>query len=260
MENLKNLICTIEGEICHVQLNRPEALNALTPDIFVEFAKVLNHIEPKKDIRIVILSGVGRAFAAGADITYMKDLDPQGAIDFAKLTTVLLRKMELMDKVFIAALHGYCLGGGFEFALACDLRLAAKSTKFGFPETGLGVIPGYSGTQRLSRLAGVPRAKELILTGDKFDAERAYQLNLVNYIVEDNTHVEEAFALAQKILKNAPRAVAFGKECINIGGQLDMESGIAYETNLFGLCFATQDQTEGMTAFVEKRKPNFKNC
>ena len=255
----KEIICEKQGEICLIKINKPKVLNALTPSIFVELNYALDDIEADDEVRVVIITGEGRAFAAGADISYMKDLDAQGAKEFAKHITSVLRRMESLDKVFIAAVNGFALGGGCELAMACDLRIADKHTQFGLPETSLGVIPGFSGTQRLTRLVGLTRAKEMVLTAERITAEEAYRIGLVNKIADDGMIMEEAYKMANKIIKNASIAVSYGKEAINRGIQLDMDSAIDYEKNLFGLCFATADQKEGMTAFVEKRTPNFIN-
>ncbi len=257
MPEYKELICEKQGEIFLLKINKPKVLNALTPAIFNEISMALDEVEKDDDIRVVIVTGEGRAFAAGADISYMKDLDARGAKEFAGHITSVLRRMESLDKIFIAAVNGYALGGGCELSMACDLRIADKNTKFGLPETSLGVIPGFSGTQRLTRLVGLTKAKELVLTADKINAEEALGMGLINKIAEDGKLMEEAYNMAKKIIKNASIAVSYGKEAINRGIQLDMDSAIDYEKNLFGLCFATLDQKEGMTAFVEKRKPNF---
>ncbi len=259
LEDLTTIIYEKQGEICLIKINRPKVLNALTPVVFKEINAVLDEIEIDDEIRIVIVTGEGRSFAAGADIEHMRDLDAKGAKQFANYATSVLRRFESIDKVFIAAVNGYALGGGCELALACDLRIAEKSTKFGLPETSLGIIPGFSGTQRLTRLAGITVAKGLILTGDKIDGEEAYRINLVNKIAEEGKLMEETYSLANKVLKNASIAVAYAKEAITRGMQLDMDSAIDYEKNLFGLCFATLDQKEGMTAFLEKRAPKYMN-
>lgn len=259
MAEFKEIVYEKQGDICLIKINRPKVLNALTPSVFTDISAALDSIEADDEIRVVIITGEGRAFAAGADIEYMKDLDAQGAKHFANNITAVLRRMESLDKIFIAAVNGYALGGGCELAMACDLRIAEKSTKFGLPETSLGIIPGFSGTQRLTRLVGITVAKGLVLTGDKIDGEEAYRIGLVNKVAEEGMLMEEAYKLANKILKNASIAISYAKEAITRGIQLDMDSAIDYEKNLFGLCFATLDQKEGMTAFCEKRAPHYIN-
>lgn len=255
----KEIICEKQGEICLIKINRPKVLNALTPSVFTELGYALNDIEADDEVRIVIITGEGRAFGAGADIEYMRHLDAKGAKDFANHITGVLRRLESIDKVFIAAINGYALGGGCELALACDIRIAENDTKFGLPEVKLGVIPGFSGTQRLARLVGITAAKGMVLTGDQIDSQEAYRIGLINLIVEKGTLLEEAYKYANKILKNGSIAVSYAKEAITRGIQLDMDSAIDYEKNLFGLCFATYDQKEGMTAFCEKRTPKYLN-
>lgn len=259
MSEFTEIICEKQGGICIIKINRPKVLNALVPSVFYELNQALDEIEADPEIRVVIITGEGRAFAAGADITYMKDLDAKGAKAFATHITSVLRRMESMEQIFIAAVNGYALGGGCELSMACDLRITEAGTKFGLPETGLGIIPGFSGTQRLTRLVGLTIAKEMVVTGKKIDGVEAYRIGLVNKVAEDGKLMEEAIDMANQILKNASLAVSYGKEAINRGIQLDMDSAIDFETNLFGLCFATEDQKEGMTAFCEKRKPHFVN-
>ena len=255
----KEIICEKQGEICLITINRPKVLNALTPAVFTELNYAIDEVEADDEVRVVIITGAGRAFGAGADIEYMRELDAKGAKDFAKHITGVLRRLESLDKIFIAALKGYALGGGCELAMACDIRIAEKNTKFGLPETSLGVIPGFSGTQRLARLVGITAAKGIVLTAGKVDADEALRIGLINSVTEEGMLMEEVYAYANKILKNASIATAYAKEAITRGIQLDIDSAIDYEKNLFGLCFATYDQKEGMSAFIEKRKPNYLN-
>ena len=171
----------------------------------------------------------------------------------------VFRKIESLNKVVIAAVNGFALGGGCELTMACDIRIASTKAKFGQPEVGLGITPGFSGTQRLPRIVGMGKAKELIYTAKHVNAEEAYRIGLVNKVVEPEKLMEEAYAMAKTIQANSVMAVNYSKESINRGIETDIETGIAYEANIFGLCFATEDQKEGMAAFVEKRKPNFNN-
>lgn len=194
---------------------------------------------------------------AGADIWEMKNKTPEEAIRFAELGINVFRKIELMKKPVIAAVNGFALGGGCELAMSCDIRIASQKAKFGQPEVGLGIIPGFAGTQRLSRLVGIPKAKELIFTADLIGATEAEKLGLVNKVVPHEDLIEEAINLANKIVSNSQTAVRYAKETINRGIETDIETGMIIEKNLFGLCFATKDQKEGMTAFLEKRKANF---
>jgi enoyl-CoA hydratase len=209
-------------------------------------------------VRVVVLTGEGKAFVAGADIAYMSNLNPDQAKKFSEDGSRLFRKIETLNKVVIAAVNGFALGGGCELAMACDFRIASVKAKFGQPEVGLGIIPGFSGTQRMARLIGLGRAKELIFTGEHIDAQEAYRIGLVNKVTEKENLLEETYIIAEKIKSNSRVAVKYAKESMNRGIETDIETGIAYENNIFGLCFASQDQKEGMNAFMEKRHPDFK--
>lgn len=249
-----------KGSVCVVKLNRPKSLNAIVPQMLFELNSLFLEIEKEENgPSVVILTGEGKSFAAGADISYMSALDAGGAKLFAHECSQILRSMESMKIVFIAAVNGYALGGGCELVLSCDLRIAAENAKFGFPETSLGIIPGWSGTQRLPRLVGAARAKELIFTCDKIGSKEALDIGLVNKVVPSDELLEKALYMAEKIANNGRIAVGYAKEAINRGTQMDLDSAVDYEKNLFGLLFATADQKEGMTAFAEKRKPCFKN-
>ena len=241
-----------------MSINRPEALNALNTETLQDLDKAMEIIEKDEEIHIVILTGEGRAFVAGADIGEMKDMDVFQAREFADLGLGVFRKIELMEKPIIAAINGFALGGGCELSMCCDIRIASEKAKFGQPEVGLGIIPGFAGTQRLSRLVGMGRAKELIFTTDMINAEEAYRIGLVNKVVPVDKLMEEALAMAKSISEKGQIAVRFAKTSINRGIDVDMETAMAIERDLFGLCFATEDQKEGMTAFLEKRNPNYK--
>lgn len=256
--DFNNLLFKKDGNIGILSVNRPEALNALNSQVLRELDEAIDIIENDEDIHILILTGEGRAFAAGADIGEMKDLNSEEARQFAKLGSGAFRKIELMEKPVIAAVNGFALGGGCELSMCCDIRIASEKAKFGQPEVGLGIIPGFSGTQRLSRLVGVGKAKELIFTTDMIDANEAYRIGLVNKVVPKDELMEEALKLANVILSKGQLAVRLAKTSINRGAETDIETGMAIERDLFGLCFATSDQKEGMGAFLEKRKPNYK--
>ena len=259
MAEYQEILCEKQGPICIIKLNRPKVLNALVPSVFTEINQVLDEIETDGVTRVVILTGEGRAFAAGADISYMKDMTCVEAKKFAADQTAIMRRMENMCIVFIAAVDGYALGGGCELTMACDLRVAEPNTKFALPETSLGIIPGFNGTQRLSRLVGKTVAMEMVLTNKRIGAEEALRLGLVNCVAEEGKLMDEAIALANKIVANGAVAIACGKEAVQRGLEMDFDSAMALETSLFGLLFGTEDQKEGMTAFMEKRKAEFKN-
>ena len=188
----------------------------------------------------------------------MKDMNVFEAREFAEKGLSIFRKIELMEKPVIAAVNGFALGGGCELSMCCDIRIASRKAKFGQPEVGLGIIPGFAGTQRLSRLVGMGRAKELIFTTDMIDGEEAYRIGLVNKVVDEDKLMDEALAMANNISQKGQIAVRFAKTAINRGIETDMETAMAIERDLFGLCFSTEDQKEGMEAFLEKRNPNYK--
>lgn len=255
----ENLLIKKEGNIAKLIINRPKALNALNSQVLEELNEALSNIEKDDEVFVLIITGEGKAFVAGADITEMKDMTPDEARKFARLGLEVFRKIELLEKPVIAAVNGFALGGGCELAMSCDIRIAGDKAKFGQPEVGLGITPGFAGTQRLSRLVGIAKAKELIFTGDMIDAFEAEKVGLVNKVVSQDELMEEVTNLARKIASKGQIAVRYSKTAINRGIESDIETGMAMERELFSLCFATEDQKEGMTAFVDKRKPNFKN-
>lgn len=240
-------------------LNRPKVLNAINYDLLRELDSLLDEIAADDSLRVLLLTGSGKAFAAGADIAQQAVMDPAEAEDWGKFGSGIFRKLELLPIPTIAVVNGYALGGGCEMAMACDLILAGEKAKFGQPETGLGITPGFSGTQRLLRRVGVSKAKELIYTGRMIDAQEAIQLGLADHVYPDDQLQEEALAMAKKIADNAPAAVRYAKCAINEGAQTDIDAAIAIENKWFAKCFATEDQKEGMQAFLEKRKAEFHN-
>ena len=256
----KNIIVDIDGGVARVRLNRPKVLNALNGEVFEELENLFISINKDRSIRVLVISGEGgRAFAAGADILGMKDQTQTTVRPMVETSMRALHLLETMPTVSIAAVNGYALGGGCELAMACDMRIAADDAKFGLPETGLGIIPGSGGTQRLSRLIGAAKAKELIFTGDTISADEAERIGLVNKVVPAEKLNEETEKLVKKILKKGPIAIRAAKEAIYAGCQMDIESGLRNEMNIFVPLFATEDQKEGMTAFAEKRPPVYKD-
>ena len=214
-------------------------------------------IAERKDIRVVILTGSGtKAFVAGADISEMVNATPAEGRKMGLLAKEAFLKLETMPQVTIAAVNGYALGGGCEISMACDIRVASDNAKFGQPETGLGILPGFGGTQRLPRLVGKGRAKELIFTCDQIDAQEAYRIGLANKVVPQEELLDTCKAMAKKIMSKGSYAVSLAKQAINTGMDTDLASGLTLEANLFGLSFSTDDKKEGMTAFLEKRKAN----
>lgn len=213
-----------------------------------------------ENTRVLIITGDGdKSFVAGADIAEMKDKNQAEALEFAKLGAGVFRKIETLDIPVIAAVNGYCLGGGCELAMACDIRLASVKARFGQPEVSLGIIPGFSGTYRLAKLVGPSIAKELIFTGKVIKADEALRIGLVNAVYEPENLMNEAIALAENMLAKGPIAISYAKKCIDAELDLDADDAIAFENDMFCKLFATEDQKEGMTAFLEKRAPEFKN-
>jgi len=249
-----------DNRIAELRLNRPKSLNALNDDVFLELYQLLSELEQDKSIRVLILTGEGRAFAAGADIGFMKDKSAIEIGDLVRISLEAFRKLERMDIVSIAAVNGMALGGGCELALSCDLRIASQKAVFGLPETSLGVIPGSGGTQRLTRLVGASKAKEIILTGDQLNAEEALRIGLINQVAEPDALMDSAYKMAEKILKKGPIAVRHAKKAIGTGSQVDIDTALELEMGLFRLCFASSDQKEGMQAFFDKRSPDFKDA
>lgn len=256
---LKNVILEKENNIGIISINRPDALNALNSDTLSDLKTAIEQVKNDDEISIVIITGVGeKAFVAGADIKEMKDMSPLEARKFMHFGQSVFNDIDNLPKPTIAAVKGYALGGGCELALSCDMIIASEKAKFGLPEVSLGIHPGFGGTQRLPKLIGSAKAKELIFTGEMIDAQEALRIGLVNKVVPIGKVMEEAKVLAQKILKNGPIAIRLVKSAINAGLNVPLEKGLAYEAETQGLAFATEDKNEGLEAFLEKRKPNFK--
>ena len=255
----KNIVLQKEDKVAVLTISRPKALNALNSETLKELDLAIDEIANDDKIYAVIITGAGKAFVAGADITEMKDLDVMGGRRFGNLGNKVFRKLETLEKPVIAAVNGFALGGGCELSMACDIRIASVKAKFGQPEVGLGITPGFGGTQRLSRLVGLGMAKELIYTAKIINAEEALRIGLVNKVVALEDLLVEAKALANTIAGQAPITVSLCKAAINKGMQLDIDSALSYESEIFGECFSTEDQSSGMTAFLEKTEKCFKN-
>ena len=257
---LKNIVLEKEEHLAIVTINRPKALNALNSETLKDLDIVLEDLEKDSNIYCVILTGSGeKAFVAGADISEMKDLSEKEGKNFGLLGNRVFRRLEKLDKPVIAAISGFALGGGCELAMACDIRIASEKARFAQPEAGLGITPGFGGTQRLPRLVGEGKAKELIYTCAMVKADEALRIGLVNKVVPLENLMEEAKAMANAIMASAPIAVKLCKDAINRGMQVDIDEAIEIEAQDFGKCFATEDQKEGMTAFIERRAKNFLN-
>ena len=246
---------SIEDQIGIITLNRPEALNAINLQLLHDLEEILDSWE-KLSLRAIIITGAGKAFAAGADIKQMSSFTAIEAQSFALSGQRILRKIEHFPAPSIAAVHGFALGGGCELAMCCDIILAGSKAKFGQPEVNLGVIPGFGGTQRLVRRVGRQAALELMMTGRIINASQAVQLGIALRETEDDVLVE-ARLLANEIAQKGPIAIRYVKQAVDNTDRLDLDTGLAMEASLFGLCFASEDQKEGMQAFIEKRPANF---
>ena len=249
-----------QGHIALMTIDRPDALNALNSQVLTDLDQVLNQIEANEEIYIVVLTGAGRSFVAGADIAEMKDFSAIDGKRFGVRGGEIFLKLENLSKPVIAAINGFALGGGCELAMACDIRLASEKAKFGQPEVGLGITPGFGGTQRLPRIVGVSKAMELILTGKIIGAAEALSMGLVSAVYPAEELMPRAMEMAEAICANAQIAVCESKRCIRKGMQTDIYTGSAFEAEAFGVTCGTEDKAEGMGAFLEKRaEKNFKN-
>jgi enoyl-CoA hydratase/carnithine racemase len=246
-----------EEKLGIITLNRPEVRNAINQTVRAELARAIADMETDVNVRAVILTGGAKVFAAGADIAAMVQNTAMEMFSNSELWDITL-KMEESRKPFIAAIAGFCLGGGCELAMGCDIRVAAQSAQFGQPEINIGIIPGAGGTVRLSKLVGPGKAKELVLTGKIISAEEALFIHLVNKVVPDDKLMEEAFAMARMITRHSPVAVGLAKFSVQNSQDLSNYTGKIIERASFSLAFASEDQTEGMKAFLEKRKPSYK--
>lgn len=249
-----------KGPVGVITMNRPEALNALNDQVLRDLDAVLDQVEENEEILVAVITGAGRSFVAGADIGQMSTLTAAEGKKFGALGNRVFLKLENLSKPTIAAVNGFALGGGCELSMACDIRMASEKAKFGQPEVGLGITPGFGGTQRLPRIVGTANAMELILTAQTINAARALEIGLVSHVYAPEELMDKAMELANAIAANAQVAVRQSKAAIRRGLQTDMTTGAAYESEAFGLCFATEDQKDAMKAFLNKEKVTaFKN-
>lgn len=254
------LECQKDGGVAVVTINRPESLNALNKKVFIELGLAFNEISQDPKVKAVVITGSGKkAFAAGADVGELKSLSALDAREFALAAYNTQDKICHLAKPTVAALNGFTLGGGCELAMCCDLRIAAETAKLGQPEINLGIIPGGGGTQRLARLVGTSRAKELIFTGKIISAQQALEWGLVNQVVPLEQLMDESLKLAREMAVRSVPALAFAKMAINRGCDIDLTSALHYEIECFAGCFTTEDHVEGITAFLEKRRPQYKD-
>lgn len=258
--NFKNLLFEVSNNVAVVTLNRPEKLNALNSETMDELLSCFTNIKNDSTIHVVILTGAGeKAFVAGADISELNKLNVITAKVFAEKGQAIFNLIENLGKPVIAAVNGFALGGGCELALACHIRFASDRAKFGQPEVNLGIIPGYGGTQRLTRLVGSGRATELILSGDMIDSEEAYRIGLVNKIFSPEELLNQSKSFAEKIASKGQVAISLALKAIVSCDELSESEGQNLESSLFAICCGTEDFKEGTSAFLEKRKPNFRN-
>ena len=247
-----------EGGVVTMTISSPATLNALNSTILSEIDSFVGSID-KTSTRVLVITGEGKSFVAGADISEMSNLSEAEGLAFGQKGAAVFKKIEDLPFPVVAAINGFALGGGCELAMACDIRIASEKAKFGQPEVGLGIIPGFSGTYRLPKLVGQGIAKELIYTGKMITAAEALRIGLVNSVVAPEVFQEAVDSLVASIVKNAPRAVSLAKKSINENFDMNVDDALALENKYFAKCFATKDQKEGMAAFLGKRPATFKN-
>lgn len=253
------LLQEIEDSIGIITINRPDALNALNTDVIEELKVAIGSMITNENVGVVILTGSGeKSFIAGADIKKMQTMTSDQALEFGRSGQDLTLLIENSPKPFIAAVNGFALGGGSEVSLACHMRVASENAKFGQPEVLLGILPGWGGTQRLPRIVGYGIANELITTGKMIDAKEAHRIGLVNHVFSQADLIEKSKELAREVLRNGPRAIEKSLLCIRESVGSDIESGLEFEVNRFSELFDTDESKEGLSAFVEKRKPNYR--
>ena len=256
----QTLLLDIKDNIAVVTLNRPDKLNALNEQTINDLDSIFEELKENELVYVVVLTGSGeKAFVAGADIKELNKLDMITAKEFAEKGQAVFNKIDKFDKPVIAAVNGFALGGGCELALACHIRLASDNAKFGQPEVNLGIIPGYGGSQRLARLINTGRAMEYILTADMISADEAYRIGLVNKVYTQNELLDKAIEMAKKITMKGQQAIRMAVKAVKAVDQMSLKEGQNLEASLFALCCGTEDFKEGTSAFLEKRKPEFKN-
>ena len=255
----ENIKYEVSEGIGYVTINRPKALNALNMDVLTDLYAAFTEIEADETVKAVIVTGEGKAFVAGADIAQMSQLNALEGREMMIMGHKVMNLIEAVEKPVIAAVNGFALGGGCELAMACDIRIASEKAKFAQPEVGLGIIPGFGGTQRLARLVGKGMAKYMIMTAEMISAAEAYRIGLVEKVAAPEELMDEAVKVAKTIASKAPIAIATAKSAINNGFDMDMKSASKFEIETVTAAFGSEDKTEGMAAFLEKRAPEFKN-
>lgn len=252
-----NILLETKDGIATLTVNRPDVLNALDGKTYAEIDDAIEELRKDPSIRVLIITGAGKAFVAGADIAFLRKLSGPEARFYSDRCGRTMRKLELLEIPVITAINGPAFGGGCELALACDIRLASENAQIGLPEVSLGVMPGCGGNLRLPPLVGVGRAREMIYTAARIAADEAYRIGLVNHVYPADKLMEEARKLAGKIMANAPRSVEYAKYAIDQGLRMNVDAGMRMEADMFGMCCATEDKNEGTQAFLEKRKPAY---
>lgn len=258
MTSYETIQLQVENQIATIKIDRPKALNALNPTVLQELTDVFTDLKSDDSLRAVVITGEGKAFVAGADIAAMKDMTAMEATTFGELGHRCMSTIENFPRPVIAAVNGFALGGGLELALACDFIYASDKAKLGLPEVNLGIFPGFGGTQRLPRLIGANRAKELIFSARMISAEEAFTMGIVNKVCEADKLMEEVNGVIGEILQKGPVAISLAKRATNQGVDVDINTGLAIELATFPLTFSTEDKVEGLSAFLEKRKAEFK--
>ena len=258
MSNYETITVEKNGAVAILTINRPDKLNALNSKVHEEGVEALDELRHDDEVRVLVVTGAGeKSFIAGADISEFADRTPVTQRNTFQERT-LFNVIDAFPKPVIAMVNGFCLGGGNELALACDLRVCSPNAKFSQPEINLGLMPGGGGTQRLTRLIGEGRSMEIMLTGDMIDAETAYKFGLVNHIYDTSELEPKTIELANKIAEKAPIALQLCKEAVKFASRSNLDEGLRREVDLFAICFSTEDKAEGVAAFLEKRKPVFK--
>lgn len=253
----QNLKLEIEGKIAVVSIDRPQVLNALNTETLKELKDCLKLLRDDPGVKVILITGKGRSFVAGAEVREMERMSKYEAFTFSQLGQSVMEMFYEMEKPIIAVVNGFALGGGLELALACDLIFASHKAKLGLPEVNLGVLPGFGGSQRLLRLIGFLKAREMIFTGEPIDAETAQKIGLVNQVFPDEELLIRTKEIAKKMAEKSSNALGLVKKAINQGGEMNLSSALSLERELFARCFLHPDQREGMKAFLEKRKPKF---
>ena len=258
MSNYETITVEKRDNVAILTINRPDKLNALNSKVHIEGVAALDELRNDEEVRVLVITGAGeKSFVAGADISEFAGKTPVTQRS-GFLERTLFNTLDAFPKPIIAMINGFCLGGGCELALACDIRLASAKARFGQPEINLGIIPGGGGTQRLTKLVGEGKSMEMILTGDMIDAPTAHDLGLVNHVYAPEELEAKTFEMAEKIAKKSPIALQMAKEAVKLASKSNLDEGLRREIDLFAICFSTEDKEEGVSAFLEKREPVFK--